>query len=84
MTNIDNQQIKGLTIKAAIAVIIFTSSVTWAISSGLNKINSSINDVRQEMHAGIDSVKNKQMIRTIQSDAHFERIELKIDQLAKR
>lgn len=69
--------------QALVGILVFTASTTWAISNGLHNINESVKDVRSEMHVAIDSVKNKQLIRSVQSDNHFQRIEDKLDQICK-
>lgn len=69
---------------AAVSVLIFTISTTWAISTGLHTINQSVQDVRNEMHTAIDSVKNKQRDRGFETDFHFQSIENKLDRLSKK
>lgn len=69
---------------AAIAVLIFTISTTWAISTGLHNIGERIDGVRSEMHMAIDSVKSKQTQRAYQSDMKFQKIEDKLDQISEQ
>lgn len=66
---------------AAIAVLGFTISTTWAISAGLHNINESVQAVRTEMHVAVDSIKSKQQTRGFETDLHFARIEAKLDRL---
>lgn len=83
MTDIERNRVSMSLITAG-SIIISAIGLGFMISNKLNTINESVTSVRTEMHAAIDSVKNKQTFRSYQTDLKFQKIEDKLDMLARK
>lgn len=83
MTDIEKHKI-SISVVLAVSILISAVGLGFVISDRLNTVNNSIQDVRTEMHAAIDSVKSKQTQRAYQSDLKFQKIENKLDRLAEK
>jgi len=85
-TEIQNKFIKGLTWKLLWSILVAVITITGSIITGFQSLKDDVKDlkieirnVRYEVRAAIDSVKYKQNIRAIETDAKFQRIDDKLN-----
>lgn len=82
---IQNKMIKGLTLKVAGSILIGVISVTTSIVMGFNSLQAEVKEIkgdvksiRYEFRSAIDSVKYKMQLRSIETDAKFQRVDDKL------
>lgn len=70
------------------SILLATVSVTSSIIMGFTSLKSDVKDlqteigkVRVEFHSAIDTVKYRQQIRAIETDAKFQRIDDKLNSI---
>jgi len=87
-TEIQNKFIKGLTWKLLGSILVGVISITTSIIMGFNSLKSEVTEIkgdvksmRYEFRSAIDSVKYKQQLRGVETDAKFERIDDKLNRI---
>lgn len=85
-TEIQNKFIKGLTWKLLWSILVSVITITSSIIMGFQSLKDDVKDlkaeiksVRYEFKAAIDTVKYRQSIRAIETDAKFQRIDDKLN-----